>query len=199
MARADLEGARALYPSCSMGMGEWVTFFDSPPGLQALGRILYDIYDEVKSAEERKAGLRRIGRRPARAAVSLDDVMNVVLPTEFSNEPLHVALTQLIAGRSQRQFARKVPISQPHLSRILSGERVPGLEQLEQIAAAAGVQPWYFAEWRAKYIGDLITEALTRAPHLSIAALRSLRDGRRGIPSQRKAMQSSASSRGRDA
>jgi transcriptional regulator with XRE-family HTH domain len=186
VARADLEGARALYPSCEMGMGEWVTFFDSPPGLQAMGKILYDIYDEVKSAEERKAGFRRIGRRPARAAVGLDDVMNVVLPTEFTNEPLRVALTKLIAGRSQRQFARKVPISQPHLSRILSGERVPSLEQIEQIASAVGVQPWYFAEWRAKYIGELITEALSRAPHLSITALRALRDGRRGIPAPRR-------------
>src|SRR5206468_5127633 len=145
MARANLEGAKALYPSCEMGMGEWVTFLESPPGLQAMGKILYDIYDEVKSAEERKAGLRRIGRRPARAAVGLDQVMSVVLPTEFTNEPLNVALAKLIAGKSQRQFAYKVPISQPHLSRILSGERVPGLDQLEQIAAAAGVQPWYFA------------------------------------------------------
>lgn len=187
MARADLEGARALYPSCEMGMGEWVTFFDSPPGMQALGKILYDIYDEVKSAEERKAGMRRIGRRPGRAAVGLDEVMNIVLPTEFTNEPLHIALTKLIAGKSQRQFAYKVPISQAYLSRILSGERVPGLKQIEQIAVAAGVQPWYFAEWRARYLGDLIAEAMVRAPHLSITALRSLRESRRAqVPSQRR-------------
>lgn len=186
MARADLEGAKALYPSCRMGLAEWVAFFDSPPGLQAMGKILYDIYDEVRSAEERKAGLRRIGRRPGRPAVSLDEVMSVVLPTEFTTDPLHVALAGLIGARSQRQFAYKVPISQPHLSRILSGERVPGLEQLEQIATAAGVQPWYFAEWRAKYIGELIAEAFTRAPNLSISALRTLRDRRRGhVPAQR--------------
>ncbi len=164
-----------------MGVDEWVGFFNSPAGLGALGKILYDIYDEVRSAEERNAGLRRIGRRPGRSAVPLDEVMQVVLPQEFTNDPLPKALARLLAGRSQRQFARRVPVSQPHLCRILSGERVPDLEQLERIAAAADVQPWYFIEWRARYISTLMGEVLAESPHLSITALRAMRDGRRGI------------------
>jgi len=163
-----------------MGVDEWVTFFSGPAGVQAMGKILYDIYDEVRSAEERDAGQRRIGRRPGRPAVPLDEVMGVVLPPEFTLEPLPTALARLMAGRSQRQFAYRVPITQSHLCRILSGQREPNLDQLEALAHAAGVQPWYFAEWRAKYIGALMTEVLLTSPHLSITALRTVRDGRRG-------------------
>jgi hypothetical protein len=186
MVRADLEAAKRLYPSCAMGVDDWVAFFNSPAGLGAMGKILYDIYDEVRSAEERNAGLRRIGRRPGRSAVPLDEVMNVVLPQEFTNDPLTVSLARLIAGRSQRQFARRVPITQSHLCRLLSGERTPNLQLLECLAQAAGVQPWYFPEWRAAYIAALLSEVLVESPHLSITALRAMRDGRRGIPAPRR-------------
>jgi len=184
--RADLESAKSLYPACGMGVDEWVTFFNSPAGLGAMGKILYDIYDEVRSAEERNAGLRRIGRRPGRSAVPLSEVMEVVLPQEFTNDPLTVSLARLIGHRSQRQFARKVPITQSHLCRVLSGERQPNLTQLERIAEAAGVRPWYFPEWRAQYISALLSEVLVESPHLSISALRAMRDGRRGIPAPRR-------------
>lgn len=186
MVRADLEAAKRLYPSCSMGVDDWVTFFKSPAGLGALGGILYDIYDEVRSAEERNAGLRRIGRRPGRSAVPLAEVMQVVLPQEFTNDPLTVALPRLIAGRSQRQFARRIPITQSHLCRLLNGEREAPLDLLERIAIAAGVQPWYFPEWRTQYIAALIGEVMAESPHLSITALRAMRDGRRGIPAPRR-------------
>jgi transcriptional regulator with XRE-family HTH domain len=162
-----------------MGVEEWVAFFNSPAGLGAMGKILYDIYDEVRSAEERNAGLRRVGRRPGRSAVALDVVMEVVRPSEFTNDPFHVALARLIAGRSQRQFAVKVPITQPHLSRVLKGERLPKFDQMERLADAAGVPPWYFREWRAQYIAALIGEVLIDAPHLSISALKILRERRR--------------------
>lgn len=186
MARADLEGAKALYPSCEMGADAWIAFFNSPAGLTALGKVLYDIYDEVMSAEERNAGIRRIGRRPGRKAVPLDEVMGIVLPQEFTNDPLPVALGRLLRGRSQRQFAYKVPCSQSHLSRILSGERMPDLDQLERIAEAAGVRPWFFPEWRAQYVSGLVTEVLAENPHLSISALKTIRESRRShVPAQR--------------
>lgn len=179
MARADLEGAKALYPSCAMGVEEWITFFNSAGGLTAMGKILYDIYDEVRSEEERSAGVRRIGRRPGRASVPLDEVMQVVLPVEFTNDPLPKALAGLMKGKSQGQFAYRVPMSQAHLSRILNGKWDPPMSLIERIAEAAGVKPWYFAEWRAQYIGELITEVLTDSPHLGITALRGLRTSRR--------------------
>lgn len=178
MAKADLERAKELYPSCAMGMEEWSSFFSTAPGLRAMGRILYDIYDEMMSREEREAGKRRIGRRPARSAVSLYELMAIVKPEEFSNEPLPQALTRLMRGKSQRMFARKVPIDQGYLSRILTGERTPDLKVMESLASAADVPPWHFPEWRAQYLGALIAEVLTEQPHLGITAIKGVRSTR---------------------
>ncbi len=183
MAKADLERAKELYPSCAMGLEEWTTFFGTAAGLKAMGRILYDIYDELMSKEEREAGKRRIGRRPARSAVPLATLMTVVRPEEFSNDPLPVALKRLMRGRSQRAFCRKIPCSQPYLARILTGEIQPGLEFLELIAVAGGVQPWHFPEWRAQYLGALITEVLVESPHLGITAIKGVRNTRMRIES----------------
>lgn len=180
MAKADLERARELYPSCGMGLEEWTTFFGTAAGLRAMGRIIYDIYDEVVSREEREQGKRRIGRRPARDAVSLAKVMAIVKPEEFTNEPLPVALSALLRGRSQRQFARKVPISQPYLNRLLAGQHPKvDLDLLESLAEAAGVHPWHFPEWRALYVGELVTQVMKEAPHVGITVLRQLRTTRR--------------------
>lgn len=179
MAKADLERARSLYPSCEMGVDDWLTFFGTAAGLHAMGRIFYDIFDEVMSREEREQGKRRIGRRPAREAVSLAKVMAVVKPEEFSNEPLNIALGRLLRGRSQRQFCRKVPIDQSYLSRLLSGDRRPtDLDLLERLATAADVHPWHFVEWRAGYMGALIAEVMTQSPNVGITALRTLRTHR---------------------
>ncbi len=187
MAKADLERARELYPSCAMGMDEWMTFFGTAAGLRAMGRVIYDVYDEVISREERENGKRRIGRRPAREATTLAAVMAVVKPEEFSNEPLPVALKLLLRGRSQRQFARTVPISQPYLNRLLAGHHKADLDLLEALAGAANVPPWHFLEWRALYIGELITTVLAENPHMGITALRALRNTRK-TSDQRRAV-----------
>jgi transcriptional regulator with XRE-family HTH domain len=179
VAKADLEKARELYPSCSMGMDEWMTFFGTAAGLRAMGRIIYDVYDEVVSREERENGKRRIGRRPAREATTLANVMAIVKPEEFSNDPLPIALKKLMRGRSTRQFCRKVPISQSYLTRLLHGEHKYSLELLENLAEAGGVNPWHFPEWRAMYISELIQVTLTDNPHMGITALRALRNVRR--------------------
>lgn len=178
MAKADLERAKELFPSCAMDMGDWLTFFGTAPGLRAMGRILYDVFDEVLSREERDAGQRRIGRRPARSAVSLAQVMAVVRPDEFTNDPFPIALKKLLRGRSQRAFARKVPIHQSYLSRLLAGEREPDLELMEALAHAASVGPWHFPEWRAQYVAALITEVMIEQPHLGIGALKVVRVSR---------------------
>jgi len=182
VAKANLGNAKELYPSCGMGLNDWLSFFNTPPGLQAFGRILYDIYDEVKSQEEREAGIRRIGRRPARAAVPVDEVLGIIFPQEFSNEPMRTSLPKLMGKRSQRAFAAKVPMSQTHLSRILSGHREAGtelsIETIEGIARAAGVTPWFFPEWRAHYLGELVTQVLMESPHLAITVLKNLRTDR---------------------
>ena len=183
MAKTDLENARQLYPSCSMGESDWIRFFNTPRGLNTMGRMIYDVYDEALSGDEYAAGLRRIGRRPRREAVPLRDVLDVVMHMgfgeEFTNDLFPVALAKLMRGRTQGQFALRIPMSQPNLSKILSGAVKPSLPVIESIADAAGVHPWYFVEWRAQFIGDLISEVFTKQPRLGIAAMKTIRQGRR--------------------
>lgn len=181
MARANFDRAKELYPSVRMDAEDWLRFFDSPAGVDAMGRLLYDIYDEVKAQEEREAGQHKMGRRPARRAVSIDELFSVVLPQQYTNDPFAEALRKLMNGRSQRAFAARIPVSQPYLARMLSGEYTPDLQMLERIAEAGKVKPWYFTEWRAMFMGQLITEVLLAKPNLSISAVRNARNGRHAL------------------
>lgn len=177
MAKADLEKAKQLYPSTQMGEAEWMAFFDTPAGFAAMGAIIGDIFDEVKAEEEKEAGVKRMGRRPSRTA-SLTEVWATVFPAPYSMDPFPESLNKLLNGRSQRAFAMKIPCNQSTLSRLLSGEWAPDLTMLERIALAARVSPSYFVEYRAMFIGQLITKALTNSPNLGVTHLRLLRGAR---------------------
>jgi hypothetical protein len=178
VAKADFEKAKAMFPSIGFGESEWLAFFDTPAGFQAMGAILGDIYDVVKAEEDKAKGIRTMGRRPARKGVSLDEVYATVFPPQYTNEPFPVALKTLMAGRSQRQFCMKIPCHQTTLSRMLSGTLEPDLIMMERVADAAKVPPSYFAEWRAHYIGRLITNVFLQRPHMSITAVKSLKTGK---------------------
>lgn len=177
MPRIDVERARALYPSCAMGVPEWKAFFDTPAGTQAFGRIIYDILDELKSQEERNAGVRRIGRRPQRSAIPLDEVMATIFPPEFSNEPLREQIRPFV--RNQRAFARRANIGQATVSNILNGKYGDmSIEMMESIASACNLRPWSFPEWRAAYVGQLVSEVMLASPAMGIRVLKGLRSRR---------------------
>ena len=177
MAKADFEKAKILYPSTQMGEKEWVAFFNTPAGFAAMGAIIGDMYDEVKAEEEKEAGVKRMGRRPSRTA-SLAEVWETVFPAPYSMDPFPETLHKLLNGRSQRAFARKIPCNQSTLSRLLSGEWSPDITMLERIADAAKVSPAYFVEYRALFVGQLITTVLIKAPNLGITHLSRVNTGR---------------------
>ena len=180
MGRADLERAKELFPSCDMGKAGWVSFFSTAEGEAAVGKLLYDIYDEVLAAEERHAGTHKMGRRARRDPVSLDEVYGIVFPQQYNNEPLAVVVRRYIAstGESQKAFAARIPADGALLSRNLTGHTEPKLDMLEAIAKAMNVKPWYLVEWRAAFLGALVTETLLKSPHLSITAVKNMRGTR---------------------
>jgi transcriptional regulator with XRE-family HTH domain len=177
MAKADLEKAKQLYPSTQMGEKEWIAFFDTPAGFAAMGAIIGDIFDEVKAEEEKEAGVKRMGRRPSRTA-SLTEVWATVFPAPYSMDPFPETLAKLLNGRSQRAFAKRIPCNQSTLSRLLSGEWNPDITMLERIAEAARVSPAYFVEYRALFIGQVITKVLISSPNLGVTQMRLLRGAR---------------------
>lgn len=181
MAKADFVNATNLFPSVGMNDAEWRAFFDTPAGMYALGRILYDIYDKVVDEEEKANGLVRKGRRPARKEVPLEEVYRKVLPPAPSLLPFPEALKEVMNGKSLRWLAPKIPIDVSTLSRVLRSKSTPDIVLLERIAAAVKVHPGYFLEWRALYIGQLITEVYLASPNLSIASHRALRAGKQAL------------------
>ena len=175
MAKADYENAKRLYPSTSMGEKEWIGVFNRNEDI--MWTIIGDVYDAVKTEEEKEAGIRRMGRRPARVATSMREVYATVFPVVYSSDPFTVAFEKLLNGRSQRAFAAKVPCNQGTISRLLSGQLTPDLTMLERIAAAGKVPPHFFLEYRAQLVGAMVTRILTEQPHMSITAMKRIRTG----------------------
>lgn len=174
IAKADFEKAKSEFPSTTMGEEGWLAFFDTPDGRHAMGRILGDIFDAVKAEEEKAAGVHRMGRRPARTG-SLQEVYDTVFPAPYSMDPFPEAMIKLLGGRSARQFAPKVPVHQTTMSRLMRGDIKPDLLMLERIAAAAKVHPSFFVEYRAQFVGQLLTRVFTERPNMGVAAFREVK------------------------
>lgn len=172
MAKADFGKAKQIYESTAMGEQQWLAAFDSNPDI--MWSILADIYNVVKDEEEREAGKKRMGRRPTRAASSIDELMNTVMPAQFDQEPFPEALRKLLIGKSQTQFARRVPCAQSTVSRLLSGEMEPDIVMLERVAVAAKVPPHFFIEYRAAYVSQLVQRVLTERPNLGVKVFKRL-------------------------
>jgi hypothetical protein len=174
MSRVDMEVAREKFPSVDMGVDDWVAFFSTSAGFDAMGKIAYDIYNEVLSREERRAGIRRRGRRPARPLAPLSEVMKRVFPEQWSMDPITISLPSLIdaSDHSIHEFAAAAFISPQHLRNIAAGRRRAGIDLLERFARLGDVQPWYFTEWRAYFFGDLIRDVLLVSPNLGVTLVK---------------------------
>lgn len=170
MAKANWDRAKQLYPSVEMGEKEWLAAFDKNEDI--MWQIIGDVYDAVKTEQEKEAGIRRMGRRPARMATSMEEVYATVFPVSYSNDPFPVAFEKLLSGRSQRAFAAKIPCNQGTISRLLSGQLTPDLVMMERIATAAKVGPHFFVEYRAQVIGSMVAKILTEQPHMGIRAMK---------------------------
>lgn len=173
MAKANYDRAKELYPSVLMGEQEWLQAFHR--NSDVMWAIIGDVYDAVKTEEEKAAGIRRMGRRPARHGTTMEEVYATVFPSVYCSDTFPTALTKLIAGRSQRSFASRIPCDQGTISRLLSGRLQPDVAMLERVAAAAKVPPYYFLEYRAQVIGQMVVKILTEQPHLGIAAMKRVR------------------------
>jgi transcriptional regulator with XRE-family HTH domain len=179
MAKANLDAAKEAYPSVDLDVEGWMTFLRTSEGFSAMGRIIGDIYDELLAIEDKERGHRSLGRRPSRVEVPLDEVFAKVFGVPQSNEPFPVALASLLVGRSQRQFASRVPMDQSTLSRLLSGIKAPTRDIMERIATAARVDPAYFSEWRAEFVADLVRGCLVNSPHVGVKIVKNVRSARR--------------------
>ena len=83
----------------------------------------------------------------------------------FSDEPFGTTIERLLAesGLTYRQLAAKTGLSAGYLNHVVHGNRpVPSDEIVRRIAAAFGVEPEHFLEYRVR----VITERLKEMPDL---------------------------------
>jgi len=83
----------------------------------------------------------------------------------FSEEPFGPTMERLMdeSGLTYRALASKTGLSAGYLSHVVNGNRpVPSNDIVERLAAALGVEPEHFLEYRVR----TITERLERMPEL---------------------------------
>lgn len=76
--------------------------------------------------------------------------------------------------RSLTNIARRVDIPRSRTHRLLTGESKPSHADLEQIAAAFGRRPTYFAEYRIALVVAAIEAHLEAAPEATVGIVRQL-------------------------
>ena len=130
------------------------------------------VADVVKAAKAQGSG--KTGRRPAASVGSLDELYEVLFPTQYSVKPFCDTFAHLLGERSQRAFAGRVGFNQATVSRLLAGKTQPTPQIIERIASAFDVKPTYFAEYRALKLGEVVTDVLLANPDLSAETLRKL-------------------------
>jgi transcriptional regulator with XRE-family HTH domain len=84
---------------------------------------------------------------------------------KFSEEPFGPTIERLMAetGVTYRGLAQKTNLSAGYLNHLVHGNRpVPSNEVVETLAAALGVEPEHFREYRLR----VITDRLERMPEL---------------------------------
>ncbi|MGZ4745712.1 MAG: helix-turn-helix domain-containing protein [Oryzihumus sp.] len=164
----DWDGVKKKYPSTQFDEKQWLAVFDANPDI--MWRIVGDICKAVIATESE---VRRNGRRPT-PNLSLADVERILSPN-YSMEPFPAALASLMAGRSQRAFAARVPVHHHTLRRLLTGEIAPSLPMMASLAKAGRVEPHYFVEYRAQAIAKVLEEHFADHPNQSIRVFKEIR------------------------
>lgn len=165
--RANWEAAKERFPSHQKGTDHWEAFFDIQPGV--MYSMLGDIAKVYMATDDT---VRRVGRRPG-VEMSLEQLERIISP-RYAIEPLSISLPALIAGRSRRAFALRVPCHHSTLQRFIDGSLVPTRSQLEALARAGRVGPAYFAEWRLLFAAEAMAAVYAKHPNMSIAAYKML-------------------------
>ena len=94
----------------------------------------------------------------------------------FSEEPFGPTIERLMAEQAvtYRGLAEKTQLSAGYLNHLVHGNRpVPSNDVIESLAAALGVEPEHFREYRLR----VITERLERMPELIDRLYRRLGEG----------------------
>lgn len=152
----------------------WVDRFTDDPDLMWL--IVGDIVRYVSSDE-----VPRGERAPSRRQVQGKDrnlaTVWRIMHGHYSTDPFPVSVRELIGSKSLRDFAARAGFgSVQTLIRYQRGERPLTMECMESMAKAGRVEPHYFLEYRAMWLGRELQRAMLARPTESLKAVKLVRD-----------------------
>lgn len=153
-------------PGTRGAIDEWEALLTASPDV--LWGLVADVVKAVKAGE----GERKTGRRPAVRVGSLDELYEVLFPTQFAADPFPKAFADALAGRSQRAFAMQVGFNQATVSRLLTGKAEPTAEMIERIAHTLNLRPTYFHEYRCLKLTQVVTDVMLANPQMTAQVLR---------------------------
>ena len=138
----------------------WQQYLTERPDV--MYRLLGDLYQASATVR---------GKDPNK--VPTVDELRGLVTQKYSNDPFGVALKELLGDRSVRWLAHQMKIHHSQITRIIRGERdISTLQDpagaIEAVARVLRVHPSYFVEWRRMWIMNLLDDAFTAQPHLSI-------------------------------
>lgn len=152
----------------------WLDRFTNDPDLMWL--MVGDIVRYV-SSEETPRGLRGPSRRQTQ-----DNHRNLatvwrILHGHYSQDPFPVAIKELIGQTSERAFAMRCGFGSPEtLRRYIKGTRALSMEALEAMAKGGRVEPFYFVEYRAMWLGRELMNAMMHRPNESLKAVKQVKN-----------------------
>lgn len=158
----------------------WTRAFEEKPEL--MYKLLRDVF--------------RVAHGRNAAEPTMESLRDLLVP-QYCERPFPDAIRELLAGRSVRWLAQQMGLHHQQVQRILNGSRsillVHDLEgslvRIEEFARALRVHPSYFQEWRRLWILQLVDEAFTVQPDLTVQFIERLADtppARAGRPRARE-------------
>lgn len=164
----DREELEARYPSLkalSQPSGEsskaaWVAVFTARP--DAMASLLADFIKQVYAQPG------RIGQRPMPHEEQVD--LQSLLYPEENTDPLGEVLRRRMV--SERDLARRTHLSKTQLRRILTGQYLPDVPEMRNLAAAIGKPPTYFVEYRKAMALTAVVNLLDDHPGLATTLYR---------------------------
>lgn len=161
---------------------DWDKAFRQDPTL--LGRILNDII-KMEAATPGQPG-----KRPNVSREETEKHLRRLTGEDYTIHPFNEALRYLRKDKwgndkSVRHLARKFGMNRDYTWRLLTGKRVPTVDDMERVAAAFDKHPSYFVEYRVAYLVGFLYDRMTANPEASVLQYRRVNQAAQGDTDER--------------
>lgn len=150
---------------------DWAKAFRQDPPL--MGRILNDMI-KMEAATPGQPG-----KRPNVSRAETEKHLRRLTGEDYTIHSFPEAVGFLRRGRSVRHLARKFDMPRDHTWKLLTGKKVPSVDDMEKVAAAFDKHPSYFVEYRVAFLVGYVYDQMTVNPEASVLHYRRVMEAAR--------------------